>query len=52
MAAGTEPSLTALSNAAFEVAFQAYGGALWTVGSAGWTDWPLGMAPSTSPSIS
>jgi GH25 family lysozyme M1 (1,4-beta-N-acetylmuramidase) len=34
-----------------EVAFQANTGDLWTVGSAGNTDWHLGMFPGTSPSI-
>ena len=32
-------------------AFQANGGDLWTVGSAGWTDWQVGVAPGTSPAV-
>lgn len=34
-----------------EVAFVANNGVLWTVGSRGWTDWNLGVAPQSSPSI-
>lgn len=32
-------------------AFQANGGQLWTVGSVGWTNWGVGLAPGTSPSV-
>ena len=35
----------------YEAAFQSAGGQLWTIGSGGWTDWGLGLAPGTSPSL-
>jgi hypothetical protein len=52
MAAGTSPSITALAAGAFEVAFQANTGSLWTYTSAVVsTNLSLGMATGTSPSI-
>ena len=51
MAASTSPSIVALANSGFEVAMQASGGQLWTVGGTGTTNWGLAMAPQTSPSI-
>lgn len=35
----------------FDVAFQGYGGSLWSAGAAGWADWNVGLAPNTSPSL-
>ena len=35
----------------FEVGFQGNGGPLWSVGQAGSTDWNVGLAPNTSPSL-
>lgn len=35
----------------YEVAFQDGGGSLWSVGAAGTTDWNLGVAAGTSPSV-
>jgi hypothetical protein len=32
-------------------AFQAVGGDLWSVGTAGWTDWKVGVAAGTSPAV-
>ncbi len=51
MMAGTSPSITALADGSFEVAFQANTTNLWTVGGGGNTDWKLGMMAGTSPSI-
>jgi hypothetical protein len=51
MAAGTSPSITALASGGHQVAFQANTGILWTVGPDGITNWQLGMAAGTSPSI-
>jgi hypothetical protein len=51
MMPGTSPSVTALSNGGYEVAFQANTGHLWTVGSDPHGDWGLGMMPGTSPSL-
>ncbi len=51
MAAGTSPSITALTTGGYEIAFQANTTDLWTTGSAGGGDLHLGMMPGTSPSI-
>ena len=45
------PSISALATGGFEVAFQSNAGVLWTVGSAGNTNWSLGVTSGTSPSI-
>jgi N-acetylmuramoyl-L-alanine amidase len=47
----TPGRLLSADPASYEVAFEANNGSLWTVGSAGWTDWNLGMAAQTGPSI-
>lgn len=50
---GARTSAAASSNPVPSIAaFQANGGDLWTVGSAGWTDWHVGVASGTSPSVS
>jgi hypothetical protein len=51
MAAGTSPSITALTSGGFETAFQANTGALWTVGAAGNVDTGLIISAATSPAI-
>jgi hypothetical protein len=51
MAAGTSPSVAALSGGDFEVAFHANTGNLWTLGPSGNLNRRLGMAQSTSPSV-
>jgi hypothetical protein len=51
VAAGTSPSITALGDGGYEVAFRAANGHLWTAGEGGSKDWGLGVAPGTSPSI-
>jgi hypothetical protein len=50
MAAGTSPSITALTSGAWKVAFQANTGSLWTAGPSN-ANLGLGMAAGTSPSI-
>ncbi len=46
----SSPSITAATGG-FEVAFQTNTHDLWTLGTDGYNDWNLGMAPGTSPAI-
>jgi hypothetical protein len=48
---GTAPAISGLAGGGYEVAFEANTNSLWTVGTAGNSNWNLGMQPGTSPSI-
>ena len=49
---GAKTASAASSNALpYIAAFQANGGDLWSVGTAGWTDWHVGIASGTTPAV-
>jgi hypothetical protein len=50
MMKGTSPSIIGLAGGGFEAAFEANTTALWTTGTAGTTNWGLGMYRGTNPS--
>jgi hypothetical protein len=51
MMSGTSPSIAGLVGGGYEVACQADPTDLWTVGTAGTTDWQVEKVSGTSPSI-